>query len=833
VSTAAGRPEAASPTSPTAVLAPGARVLELAPDPHAQLDRQRARQHGVAALGRLAQAGAEIEALVATASDLLRELTDADRAVTLRPGATQLPAEAAILRAGELPPAWRELGAACALIAPIGDLDGGARAIAALQLADRGFDADELDFASALGHVLAAAIHRRAQDEQMRRHALLDPLTGLPNRSLFLERVRNALHDRGLAGPATAVLVVGLDRFKLINDALGHERGDELLQRVGERLERAARPEDTLARLGGDEFALLCRDVASERDAIACAARMLAVLERPITLHDRDVAVSASAGIALAEPGSRTAGTLVRDADVAMYAAKEQGGGRLELFNQAVRTRMIERITLEQDLRTALDQDQFELYYQPIVSLDHQRVVGVEALLRWNHPQHGLVAPSAFIPVAEASGLIVPLGRWVLLEACRQAARWEMDDRLGDAYVSVNLSGRQLTDPGFPAELGGILDRTGLAAHRLVLEVTESVLMEETSAPTAVLQRIKESGVRLMLDDFGTGYSSLNYVKRFPVEAIKVDRSFVASVAREESDRHILAAIASMAAALDVEVIAEGVEEAEQARWLRHLGITLAQGYGFARPAPASAIEPLLRDGLPLDRLAPAFARLSAAEVPEAARADAPQPARLPDPGATVTLGEAAQALDVSTSTLRRWADTGRIRSLRTSGGHRRFPVAEVRRLSASALAGQPAAVRVPPLPAAPLDALAALIDEHAEGLAAAGTRALYQPDRPGWFATPAAAEPLRSWLSDLAASARSGAWVDALQSTRRLVAQANYAGTSLEERQALVERVGDALVRAAGDRGLARREVIDARRLFANLRRLAVEAAEPPASGR
>jgi excisionase family DNA binding protein len=342
-----------------------------------------------------------------------------------------------------------------------------------------------------------------------------------------------------------------------------------------------------------------------------------------------------------------------------------------------------------------------------------------------------------------------------------------------------------------------------------------------------VLQRLKEIGVRLMLDDFGTGYSSLNYVKRFPVEAIKVDRSFVASVALEESDRHILAAIVSMAAALGVEVIAEGVEEAEQARWLRHLGIGLAQGYGFARPAPASAMEPLLRDGLPLDRLAPAFARLSAAEVPEAPGGDAAEPAGLPDPGATVTLGEAAQALDVSSSTLRRWADTGRIRSLRTSGGHRRFPVAEVRRLSASALAGQPPAVRVPPLPATALDDVAAVLDEQAGSLLAAAVRALYEPDRPGWFATPAAAQPLRAWLADVAASARTGSWGDALRCTRRLIAQADYAGTSQEERHALVERVAETIVRVTGELGMAHRDVVDVRRLFANLRRITLESPE------
>jgi excisionase family DNA binding protein len=354
--------------------------------------------------------------------------------------------------------------------------------------------------------------------------------------------------------------------------------------------------------------------------------------------------------------------------------------------------------------------------------------------------------------------------------------------------------------------------------------------MEETSAPTAVLQRLKALGVHLLLDDFGTGYSSLNYVKRFPVEAIKVDRSFIESVAHEESDRHILAAIVSMAASLDVEVIAEGVEEPEQARWLRHLGITLAQGFAFARPAPAATIAPLLRNGLPIERLAAAFLPLSASEAPEA---PAPAPfsaegarrgVRAPDPGATLTLGEAASALDVSTSTLRRWADDGRIRTLRTSGGHRRFPVAEVRRLSAAATAAQPPAVRVAPLPVAPLPVLAEVL-RGGDALAAVAARALYEPGRAGWFAGPAAADPLRRWLRELAAVAADGAYGEAVQSTRRLLAQAHYAGTTLGERHAFLERASEAVARALSEHGSAHGEAVEARRLFANLRQVALDA--------
>ena len=321
--------------------------------------------------------------------------------------------------------------------------------------------------------------------------------------------------------------------------------------------------------------------------------------------------------------------------------------------------------------------------------------------MRWRHPRQGVVLPGAFVTVAEESGLIVPLGRWVLREACRQLARWTADPAIDLPCLTVNLSGRQLAEASLPDELAAILRQTGVPPERLGLELTESVLMQETSSPTAVLQDLKGLGVRLMLDDFGTGYSSLNHVKRFPIEAIKVDREFVTGVAEDEGDRHILRAIVSMASAMDVAVIAEGVETREQARWLRHLGIKLVQGYAFGRPAPAATIEALLRDGLPLERLALAFEPIDGAPAAAPAPSRAAWPRPPPPPGgATVTLGEAAVACGVSASTVRRWADTGRIAVVRTSGGHRRFPVAELRRLNgeaASATRPRSAPSRCPP----------------------------------------------------------------------------------------------------------------------------------------
>ncbi len=489
---------------------------------------------------------------------------------------------------------------------------------------------------------------------------------------------------------------------------------------------------------------------------------------------------------------------------------------------------MVERLALEEDLRLALELQQMELFYQPLVSLEQRRIVGLEALVRWRHPTRGIILPGAFVPVAEESGLILPLGRWVLNEACRQLARWSTEPGIDLPFLSVNLSGRQLAEPGLPEQLAEILRRTGAPPARLALELTETVLMEETTSPTATLQDLKALGVDLLLDDFGTGYSSLNHVKRFPIGAIKVDRAFTAGVADEEADRHILRAIVSMAHALDVRVVGEGVETPEQARWLRHLGINLAQGYAFARPAPAVAVEALLRSGLDLDRLASCFEPLDPASAGAAAMPlPATAAAREPATGATVTLGEAADALGISTSSLRRWADTGRIRAVRTAGGHRRFPAGEIRRLNAESAVAQRPLVRPVALPTDALPELPALLAASAADLAVAGARALYDGPRPGWFASDSGRAQLALWASALGAAARTANYDTALEATRRLVTQADYAGASLLERHTFVERYGDLVGRALQERGCDRSELVGARRLFTRVRQALLESAD------
>ena len=352
-----------------------------------------------------------------------------------------------------------------------------------------------------------------------------------------------------------------------------------------------------------------------------------------------------------------------------------------------------------------------------------------------------------------------------------------------------------------------------------------------------MLQDLKDLGVQLMLDDFGTGYSSLNHVKRFPISAIKVDRSFIAGVAEDASDRHILRAIVSMAAALDVAVIAEGVESAEQARWLRHLGIGLAQGFALGRPAPAVSVGALLRDGLPLERLADVFEPLEAgadsvaATPPPAPRHISSTAAPESPASATVALGEAAEALGISTSSLRRWADTGRIRALRTAGGHRRFPVSEIQRISAQAVASRGSSVRPVALPDETLPGLVKLLDSAGPGLAASSARAVYD-GRTGWFASDGGREQVTAWAAAVAAAAGSGDYEGALDATRRLVTQAGYAGTSLLERHAFLERYGMLVLRTLQERGERHSELVGARRLFTRLRQALLEAADATAAG-
>jgi len=729
-------------------------------------------------------------------------------------------ADAAVIEGDEalsvVPAPWRLAGSSRAAVAAVLPGDSSSiMLIAALGSGHEAFGAAELAYLETAADVLAAALRRSGREERARYEAMHDALTGVANRTLFGDRLQSAVVRAGRSGGTVAVLDLDLDRFGVVNETLGNEFGDELLVAVARRLSGVLGVEDTLARVSGDEFAILCEGSGGERGAIELAERVLAALRPPVVLDEREVFTAASVGVAVTTGRADGAESLLSDAQVAMYRAKEHGGG-YELFDRAMRRRTSERLDLERDMRRALDRHEFELHYQPIVSLDEQRIAGLEALVRWRHPQRGLVPPGAFIPLAEESGLILPLGRWVLQEACRQLARWAADPDIDVPYVSVNLSGRQLAQPDLPEEIAELLRVTGVCPDQLALELTESVLMEETESPTAVLERLRGLGVRLMLDDFGTGYSSLNYIKRFPVEAIKIDRSFVSGVAEDESDRHIIRAIVSMAAGFDVKLVAEGVETLDQARWLRHLGITLVQGYGFGRPVPVSATEALLREGLPLDRLAAGFAPLDPGATEPVAAAAAGEPA--------MSLGEAADVLELTTSTLRRWADAGRIKSLRTSGGHRRFAIREVRRFGAARSAGRKALVRVFAAPVEPLPELGELLTIAAPNVATAAANALYESGHMGWFASEAGRRDVERWALAIARGAAAGNYDEPVEATRKLLLQASVAGASLLERHTMLERLGEIIARELEGRGVDRGRLLASRRLLARLRQLGLE---------
>jgi diguanylate cyclase (GGDEF)-like protein len=461
--------------------------------------------------------------------------------------------------------------------------------------AARRFATDEADFMGAVANVVSSAVDRNLVEAEVRHRALHDPLTSLPNRALALDRLQGALARRRRDGRAVAVLLADLDQFKLVNDSLGHAAGDDLLVALAPRLHDAVRPSDTVARLGGDEFLVVCEQLDGAHEAIRVAERVAHAINQPIVLATGEHFITASIGIAVAESADALPEDLLRDADAAMYRAKERGRGRYELFDEVLRRRVLLRLRTENELRRGLEHGELRVVYQPVVELAGGTVTAVEALVRWQHPQRGLLDPVDFIPVAEDSGLIGALGDWVLAAACRDGAVWQQRfPRADPLLVCVNASARQLANAAFPARVADAMDRHGLAPGSLALEITESVLMEEAHAPVTVLASLREYGLRLMLDDFGTGYSSLAYLKRFPLDVLKIDRSFVAGLGRDEEDSAIVAAIVQMARTLGLTVVAEGVERPEQLERLRELDCDRVQGRLIAEPMPAADVERLM-----------------------------------------------------------------------------------------------------------------------------------------------------------------------------------------------------------------------------------------------
>lgn len=435
---------------------------------------------------------------------------------------------------------------------------------------------------------------RKHAEEQLQHDAFYDGLTGLPNRALFMDRLNNALRrTRRLPDYLFSVFFLDLDRFKMINDSLGHSAGDAVLIETARRLEQCARPGDTTARLGGDEFVMLFEDVKNLENAKRIAERIQRSFIEPFYVNEAEIVSTPSIGIALGSSEYPCGEDLLRDADITMYQAKALGRGRYEVFSPDMRSQAVALIRLESDLRTALERNEFKIFYQPIVALKDSSIVGMEALLRWQHPHQGLVAPSDFIPLAEETGLIVPLGEWLLRTACRQLKAW-FDGGVPPLRLAVNISPVQLRDPGFPDMVINVIRESGVNPENLELEITETILMEQSSSIVDVLLKLKALGIHISLDDFGTGYSSLSYLQNLPIDTLKIDRSFINKLAFNREQTNIIETILMLGSNLGMDVVAEGIETVEQWEKLQKMKCSRGQGFLFSHPLEESAMASLL-----------------------------------------------------------------------------------------------------------------------------------------------------------------------------------------------------------------------------------------------
>jgi len=466
------------------------------------------------------------------------------------------------------------------LSVPVPERSGSRHAILAQRRRDdRPFTADDARFLESIANVIAGAVDRAAIEKELRRRALEDPLTGLANRALLANHLESELRHARRTRDCVCLLVLDLDRFKNVNDTLGHTVCDALLRQVAARLTARVREEDLVARQGADEFAVVCTRTETDHAIGGLAQRLLDAIVEPFDIDGREVFLTASVGVALSKHGHETPESLLRDADAAMYRAQELGGARYEAFDPALRRRLIERLSIEGDLRHAVERNQLDLYYQPVVDLVEERIVGFEALLRWNHPERGAISPGEFIHIAEETGLIVPIGAWVLSTACEQLSRWPES-----IQVSANVSALQIS-PSFIDHVEGLLISHRVQPGRLVLEITESLVLDPRVKP--IVTGLRALGVKLALDDFGTGYSSLGSLQRFPLDVLKLDRTMISSLPEGRGVAVTRAAV-ELGHALGVAVVAEGIEEHTQLKALRELGCPLGQGFLFAKPMPAA-----------------------------------------------------------------------------------------------------------------------------------------------------------------------------------------------------------------------------------------------------
>ncbi len=688
--------------------------------------------------------------------------------------------------------------------------------------------AEDVGFAQAIANVVGTAVARWRADEEITRLGLHDPLTGLANRPLFENRLEQALERSRRGQGETGLLFVDLDGFSKLNDGFGHRTGDEVLAGAGARLRGALPAEATAGRFAGDDFAVLVPKVEDAAELLELAARIGLALREPMLAGGRELETTASIGVVITERGVGNAGELLRTASAAAVRARERGGGRAELATQGMRRRLLHAAEIEQGLRRALTDGELRLHYQPILDLRTGAIAAVEAFVRWQHPDHGLLSPAQFLAAAESTGLAVPLGAEILSIACRELAHWESvlgPDQDAPA-VHVNVSALHFAAPGLASTVSRALQRSGLAPDKLVLEIAETMFTGEGQAAMARLDDLRGAGVRIALDRFGTGYSSLAAIRELPFDALKVDSSFLTELGDGTRDAALVEAMIGMGHSLGLPMTAAKVETEEQLRLLRSLGLDRAQGDLFAPPLSATAAFELVRSGdvwqgllaatRPMPR-APAVAVAdTAAPATPAAAADAPRIAAGSSPsGATLSLGQAAQALDISTTTARRWADDGRLPTTRTAGGHRRFAVSDVRRLLAAR--GRPSIKPTEP-PRRALPSLAALIETHGTQLAELSWRTLYDELRSGFFLEPGGVGAAERWLGAISSAAETANYEMLHEATCAFMRAAERAGAPLLERHLAIERFAEAASRALTRRSCPREEIVEVRRLFASL---------------
>jgi len=712
------------------------------------------------------------------------------------------------------------LGMTCMLSVAMQGDRGATIGMLAVSTADPdGIKAGDEGFAQAIANVVGTAVARWRADEEIARLGLQDPLTGLANRPLFENRLKQALDRARREQGDAAVLFVDLDGFGKLNDAFGYRTGDEVLVGVGARLVGVLPADATAGRLAGDDFAVLVPGVATDGEALAIAERIGAALSEPMLAAGRELTMTASIGVVLTERGTASVSEVLRTATVAATRARERGGARAELATKGMRRRLLHAAEIEQGLRRALTDGELRLHYQPILDLSSGTIVAVEAFVRWQHPQHGLLAPAQFLAAAEATGLAVPLGAEILMLACRELAHWERvladDPDVQAPAVHVNVSARHFAAPGLAGSVSRALRRSGLDPDRLVLEIAETMFTGEGQMAMAQLDDLRAVGVGIALDRFGTGYSSLAAIRQLPFDALKVDSSFLTELGDGTRDARLIEAMIGIGHSLGLAMTAAKVETVQQLRLLRSLGLDRAQGELFSPPLSADAALELVRAGRVWAGVLQATLPVEVVPAGREAGQPAPGAASKAAPAATLSLGQVAQALRISTTTARRWADDGRLGATRTAGGHRRFAASEVRRLLAER--GRPQVAPTEP-PQRALPQLALLVESHGAALADLAWRGLYGDLRSGFFVDPEGVAAAERWIGALSSAAATGNYEMLHQATSSLMRTAERGGASLLERHLALERFCETVVRALARRSCPREEIVAVRRLFAAL---------------